>query len=325
MANIVLAVNSDWSTCSDNNNTGSAPAAGDNIYLNGKNLTLDGADASTYTCALIKGCAANGTTAAAGIIVLANATSTINANITAGTQVSLTVAADKTVTVNGTVTGGASAYINGVTVSGGNLVVTALVGGGTSAYGYGGRITSGVITVTNATGGGWYYCHGLQVEGGTSTVANAKGGTHASACGVGSQATSGTCTITGADLTGTGLSVGCVGAGLRVAAGVKLSFPNASGTMTKYYDPTLMPAIADVRKNTAYAGADLTGGCYVPAAAGVLSGVNVDATQGTFDEAARNVDPGVTKVMSPAAGGPAHYHIQGSELIGTASRIIIED
>jgi hypothetical protein len=55
------------------------------------------------------------------------------------------------------------------------------------------------------------------------------------------------------------------------------------------------PAIANVRSGTTYkyeANANnKTGTCAVPAASNVLSGVAVDATTGTFDEAARNTDP----------------------------------
>lgn len=40
---------------------------------------------------------------------------------------------------------------------------------------------------------------------------------------------------------------------------------------------------------------------------------------GAFDEAARNVDPGITKVLAPASGGPTNYKIAGSTIIGTAT------
>lgn len=53
---------------------------------------------------------------------------------------------------------------------------------------------------------------------------------------------------------------------------------------------------------------------------GTLTNANVlVAAGGTFDEAARNVDPGVTKVLAPASGGPTNYKIASSTLIGTAT------
>jgi hypothetical protein len=76
------------------------------------------------------------------------------------------------------------------------------------------------------------------------------------------------------------------------------------------------PAVTDVRSGTAYwlNGSNVTGTCAVPTAANVLSGVAVDATTGTFDEAARNTDPGIANVRSGT-----NYKIQNSSLTGTMS------
>lgn len=58
----------------------------------------------------------------------------------------------------------------------------------------------------------------------------------------------------------------------------------------------------------------------VPNPAYVLLGTAFnDGQSGTFDEAARNTDPGKDNVLAPASGGPAHYHIAGSTLVGTVT------
>jgi hypothetical protein len=71
-----------------------------------------------------------------------------------------------------------------------------------------------------------------------------------------------------------------------------------------------------VRTGTTYkyeANADnKTGTCAVPAASNVLSGVAVDATTGTFDEAARNTDPLESNVKTGTT-----YKIQNVSKTGT--------
>lgn len=53
---------------------------------------------------------------------------------------------------------------------------------------------------------------------------------------------------------------------------------------------------------------------------GTLANLSVlVAAGGSFDEAARNVDPGITKVLSNASGGPVSYKIANSTLAGTAT------
>jgi hypothetical protein len=74
------------------------------------------------------------------------------------------------------------------------------------------------------------------------------------------------------------------------------------------------PGISNVRTGQAYkiANASKTGTCAVPVAGNVLSGVAVDATTGTFDEAARNTDPGESNVIFGTS-----YKIQNASKIGT--------
>jgi hypothetical protein len=92
---------------------------------------------------------------------------------------------------------------------------------------------------------------------------------------------------------------------------------NKTGTYTGG-DRWTDPGEANVRLATAYRANrtvdNKTGTCAVPAAANVLSGVAVDATTGTFDEAARNTDPGIAKVLSGTT-----YKIANASLTGTLS------
>ena len=76
------------------------------------------------------------------------------------------------------------------------------------------------------------------------------------------------------------------------------------------------PGEDNVRSATAYKANSLTnnktGSCAVPAAGNVLAGVAVDATTGTFDESARNTDPGVANVADGVT-----YKIQNVSKTGT--------
>ena len=92
---------------------------------------------------------------------------------------------------------------------------------------------------------------------------------------------------------------------------VRMSAKRASGDM--YENWTLdynYPAVTDVRKNVTwgYLGTTLTGSAYIPAAADVEFGVNVDATTGTF------VVPAVSDVKALVT-----YGAGGTEYTGTYS------
>jgi fibronectin-binding autotransporter adhesin len=352
VANITLTVDSNWSTCSNGTNTGSAPGSTDNIYLNGHALNMDGANSSTYTCTSISA-TTNGSTPSAGTITLANAVSTITASITAGTGTLLTVGTSKTLTINGTVTAGSSSGASGILMSAttSNVTVTTTVGsatqsnayglyvngadGGTlsvtnangGATGHGTRINqSGTYAITNANGGGngaagviatsgyntgltigtatggsGPNAPGLQLVTGSATIGVAKGGSNATSPGASNQGMSGgILTVNGTDLTGTGYPAVTLGGPLRVASSVKLAFSNISGTLTKYYDPTLMPVTTDVRHAVSYGGTDFLGSAYIPSAGSVLFGVNVDATTGTW------ILPDNNYVVSTGTGGSGY-------------------
>jgi hypothetical protein len=75
----------------------------------------------------------------------------------------------------------------------------------------------------------------------------------------------------------------------------------------------VQPAEGDVRKNTNYLGG--TGTLAVPTSRDqVLKDVPYDNTTGTFDEAARNTDPGEENVLAPTT-----YRIANTEKTGEAA------
>ena len=152
--------------------------------------------------------------------------------------------------------GGAYEGAYGVQLQNGTLAITNSTGSSAAASS-GILVGSGTHTITNATGGGVTGSYGVLASGGTTTITTAKGGTVTGALGAGG--TSGTLIINGTNLTGTGYPVGTHGATVKVAAGVKLQFSNASAALTKYYDPTLMPAVGAVLLNTSYGGGDYLG------------------------------------------------------------------
>ena len=197
-----------WSTC----NGGSPPGAGDTLYLNSTAvLTLDGADASTYTCVAIKAAtsAAPTTYNQNGYIVLGNATSTIAANLFAGTAdlISLTAAANRTYTCTGTMTGGSASNIRAMYVNGGTHT----------------------LTFNNMTAGSSTNCAALRIDSGTIALAisgTCTGGTNA----MGVWLVSGTITIA----TAIGAAVGGsmynpIGAGVYSQATVTATVTTATG------------------------------------------------------------------------------------------------
>lgn len=112
-------------------------------------------------------------------------------------------------------------------------------------------------------------------------VSTAKGGSAAGALGVSSCNSSCVVSIGATDTSGTGsYPVGASEGILKMAAGAKLVYQNASAVLTKFYDPTLMPSQANVRSAVSYGGSDFTGSCAVPNAHQVILGVSVDATVG---------------------------------------------
>jgi hypothetical protein len=232
MANITLAINSNWSTCSDGNNTGSAPGASDNVYLNGYALTLD---AATCTCALIKACQSNGTTFTTGTIV-PGIFETLNANLWAGLD-TLMIPTAGTRVINGTVTGGSTTNKYGIHVYNGgvNLTITSAMGG-SGYYAYGLYVVSGdaVVSVQNATGGSQYAAHGVNIDIAVSaTIGVAKGGSIATASGIIMGRQSGVVNILGLDYSSVGPPLWTPG--IRLAPGLRLRLQDLDGNLNTFY------------------------------------------------------------------------------------------
>jgi len=216
------------------------PLSGDTISLNGYALTLDGSNASTYTCVSIAARVALGGAASAGTIVPANATSTIAANVSAGTVdlITLTSAANRTLTINGTLTGGTATSKRGIYMTSGThtIAVTSIVGG-TADSAYAMNLVDGTLTaltvttatasanapaiatyigtnttITNAVAAAQ---GAVKMLGGTWNVTNATGGSAAGAHGV--SISGGTCTVTKAK---GGSVAGAYGIGITGGTGV---------------------------------------------------------------------------------------------------------
>jgi hypothetical protein len=105
-----------------------------------------------------------------------------------------------------------------------------------------------------------------------------------------------------------------VNGGIQIHGGGTLLRTTGAVNYTVNPGDNVPPVVGNVRSGTSYwlNGSNVTGTCAVPAASNVLSGVSVDATTGTFDEAARNTDPGIANVRSGT-----NYKIQNASLTGT--------
>ena len=288
MSDIVLGGDANWSTCK----AGGPPGATDNIYLNGHTLNLDGANASTYTCALIKAAQANGTTLTNSIVALGNAISTISANLFSGTTNSLiTLAGNKTLTINGSLQAGTISVLN-ISAGSNTVAVNGTATGGSAAGAYGILVSADTtFSVTNLVGGSFAGADGLFLNAANAvvTVTLLKGGSVFGA--VGALVNQGILVINGTDVTGAAYVFSCSqGATVKIADGTKLAFSDKTSGLIKFYAPLLLPDVTTVLLSTSYGGGDFVG---------------------TFDENTRNVDPGIGTV---AVG--THYTIHGSALIG---------
>jgi len=172
-----LSGNTAWSSL--------APIAGDNIFLAGFTLTLDGVNGSTYSAGTIAG--------PGSLAIGAGITSfTLNANLAPTTATMLTIPTGVTVVINGNLIGGsgstsatavtlatggtatitgcfAGALGNALTVTGGTLIVYSYVANGTYSNGtYTGQILGG--NSSSAPSG----C-GIYISGSTSAAINVIG------------------------------------------------------------------------------------------------------------------------------------------------------
>ena len=152
MADKWPAANGNWSTAA-NWNGGTLPQPGDDVYADGKTVTID----QDINVASIRTDQRSGGTAGGSFPIAAGTTTrTIAANIIAGTTTCLTISIDCTVTINGNVTGGtASASTTGILTSGGTSIFVNINGNITAgSAGAAIRTPSGRTTFTivgNAT------------------------------------------------------------------------------------------------------------------------------------------------------------------------------
>jgi hypothetical protein len=214
-----------------------------------------------------------------------------------------------------------------------------------------GAVTDNTGTVSDNTGAVGTNIGGTVHNSNGSTVTdNSSGTVYASGIStVGGGTVKLACSTASVNMTAAGtltLNTGVVPAAGNVKAGVafdgtlattgtRIDCPQASAlyTGTAYYgDPASKldgtwhaPTQAGVSEYVTYGVADaITGGLsaakIMDVTYGTLAAGSVlSAAGGTFDEAARNSDPGITKVLAPASGGPTNYKIANATLVGTAT------
>jgi len=175
MADITLSWDRNWSDVDGLGNPGSHF---DRIYLNDYDLTLDvglGAGNNSFTCLAIVAKTGGGATCT-GRVILARATTVINADLQAGHETLLSVGSGEAVDVHGTVTGGSGAAgRHGISVaSGGTLYATTVIGGATAGS-YGVYVNGGTVIICTASGAGTAV--GCYVASGEATVSGADGDT----------------------------------------------------------------------------------------------------------------------------------------------------
>jgi hypothetical protein len=210
-----------WSTVADWDGGVSLPGVGDDVYANGKTVTID----QDVTVLSLRTTA--GTTAVAGGGFTCSTTRTValsGAGLVPGSSTCLTFsgASGQTLTGSGTVTGGASGITNALSVtSSGTCNWTGNVTGGTSGSCRGAvNSSTGTLNIVgNATGGTQSSTYAVgNTAGGTLTLTgDATGGSAGTAHGVLNNG-AGAATITG-NVTG----------GSSTAHG---AFNNAGGTLT---------------------------------------------------------------------------------------------
>lgn len=236
------AASGNWSTAA-NWNGGTKPTNSDDVYANGKTITID----EDVTVLSLRTTA--GTTAVAGgnFTCSTNRTITVSGSgIVAGSSECLTFSGT-TGSIVGNVTGGSGGNARGVrNSSSGTLTITGNVTGGSGGTGTGhgayngtgtlaivGNVTggsdgssgvygfsAGTLTVTgNVTGGSASSSYGVRVPSGTLTVTgNVTGGSNSTAFGVFNEG-SGTTTVNGNLTPATSCAVGIDGSGRITVTG----------------------------------------------------------------------------------------------------------
>ena len=128
-----------WSALATWDGGSSLPGSGDDVYANGKTVTID-----QDVTVLSVNTTAGGAAVAGGGFTL-GAGRTLNANVQAGTTTCVSMTVAGTSSINGTVTGGSAGSAYGVNNNHGSatITVTGGVNGGTSTTGYGVQNTAG--------------------------------------------------------------------------------------------------------------------------------------------------------------------------------------
>jgi hypothetical protein len=230
-------------------------------------------------------------------------TITIVGDISGTTTTSAAVALTCTTAGFINITGNISCSLNGqwmVNLSGNCTVV--IIGNMTGTTGNGGGCfqttgASAVVSITgNITGGSGTSTGGVvNITNGSVTIVGtltAGGNAPAVAC----SSSTATVVISGSLIGASNGTVAVYSLKYRISptptnAKIRQAL-NGTTTYSDFFtaDNSLgQAAIADVRKNTVYASGSLTGTAYIPAAASVAYGVNVDATTGTATLSAQNI------------------------------------
>lgn len=168
-----------WNTAA-NWNGGTIPASGDTVCANGKTIVID-MDLAAYSFVSLT-TVATAPAAAGGGFTCAGAY-TINAAITSGTTICLTLsnAAGSDITINGNVTGGATANMHGISKTGTGVLtlVGNVTAGGNGSCGIN-NTSTGAITITgNVAASGSTSSHGINNVGAANLTitGNVYGGT----------------------------------------------------------------------------------------------------------------------------------------------------
>lgn len=236
-----------WSALATWDGGASLPDPSDDVYANGKTVTID----QDVTVLSVRTTAGGAAVAGGGFTI--GAGRTLNAEIIAGTTACVTMGAAGVSWINGTVTGGSASASYGVNNSnnGATLNITGNINGGTASSGYG---------VQNATGGT------INIVG--NCVSSVASGVN--------NAGAGTINITGNSTGGgaiTGHGVGNNGSGTINVTGDSTGGPaggshgahNASSGVINIYGTAIGAATSGISYGLNNAG---TGNCYVQIAKG---------------------------------------------------------
>lgn len=231
MADKWPAANGNWSTAA-NWNGGTLPQPGDDVYADGKTVTID----QDINVVSIQTTQRSGGTAGGGFTI-GNIDATITANIVAGTTACLSMNTISTlVTIIGNITGGSASNAYGVTygsVSQVTLNITGNITGGSGTNSYGllcnsASTTLSISIIGNVTGGSGTTAAGLRQAGSVpvTITGNILAGTTTSIQGL-SVISNGVVTVNGTPI-GAGAVVVTTSGRLRINATSTITGTNAT-------------------------------------------------------------------------------------------------